>query len=376
MSDNLLIHGENLEALRWLEGQYKGLVRCIYIDPPYNTGWDMIQYKDSVSSKRWLTMMRERLEVMHRLLRIDGTIWISIDDNECHYLKVLCDEIFGRKNFISDVIWEKKSGYQCDARWFSNNHDHILVYAKEREIKKWPTNATRGLALMPRTDDMIARYSNPDNDTRGPWFRGNLRAPHAYSLGHYDVTTPSGRVVPACNRRPWLVSKENLDKLIADNRIYFGPNGSNVPAIKKFLSEVQDGVPSKTIWTRDEVGDTSQAKKEAIALNPKDVFNTPKPERLLYRIIYLATDPGDIVLDAFAGSGTTGAVAHKLGRRWIMVERGDHCITHIVPRMQAVVSGADQGGISEAVGWHGGGRYEIVSMDGVDTIGLLAGALP
>jgi adenine-specific DNA-methyltransferase len=355
---NLLIHGDNLIVLKELEKDYTGKVKCVYIDPPYNTRKKLIHYNDKFGHSEWLNMMRPRLEILRRLLRDDGSIWISIDDDECHYLKVLCDEIFGRKNFIANVIWQKKCAAQNDARYLSDTHDHILVYAKDASsanARKW---------LLPRTEEMDARYKNPDDDPRGPWMSGDLSVKSYSAACDYPIKTPSGRVVQPPAGGCWRVSKIRFRELIADNRILFGKDGSNVPSIKRFLSEVQQGTVAKTIWLRDEVGDNKKANREVKVFNSNEVFQTPKPERLLQRILHLATDPGDIVLDCFAGSGTTGAVAHKMGRRWIMVELGDHCHTHIVPRLQQVIDGTDQGGISKDVEWTGGGGYRYIHNDG------------
>lgn len=366
--ENMLIFGDNLLALQSLatDPKVKGKVKCIFIDPPYNTGSAFEHYDDGMEHSLWLSMMRERLELLRELLSNDGSIWISIDDNEAHYLKVLCDEIFGRRNFVADVIWQKKYSPQNNAIWLSDSHDHIVCYALNKEI--WRP------VPLPRSEEMDARYKNPDNDPRGDWKasdftigltsgqRGAQFARTGYSPNLYEIVTPSGRKVSPPNGRCWLTSEERFKELLEDNRIYFGPDGSNVPAQKRFLSEVQAGSVAKTIWLRDEVGDNQEAKKEVTVFNNKNVFATPKPERLMQRIIHLATQPGDIVLDSFAGSGTTGAVAHKMGRRWIMVELGEHAHTHIIPRMQKVIDGSDQGGISQAVGWKGGGGFRYFKL--------------
>ena len=357
MTTNILIKSENLIALKALENDYTAKVKCVYIDPPYNTKSCFKHYDDSMEHSLWLNMMKERLKILHRLLRIDGTIWISIDDDECHYLKVLCDEVFGRKNFVANVIWEKKYSPQNDAKWLSDSHDHILVYAKCIDLKQWERNVKKGLNLLPRTEEMNARYKNPDNDLRGLWKSDNLSVKSYSASCDYPIKTPSGRMVNPPAGACWRVSPEKFKSLLKDNRIWFGLNGNNVPSLKRFLSEVQDGIVSKTIWPRSEVGDNQEAKREVISFNSKDVFTTPKPERLIQRILHLATDPGDLVLDCFAGSGTTGAVAHKMQRRWIMIEMGPHAETHIIPRLQKVIDGKDLGGISDAVNWKGGGEF-------------------
>jgi len=362
IDDNLLIYGDNLLGLKALERDYTGKVKCIYIDPPYNTKSLFTHYKDNLEHSLWLNMMKERLVVMQKLLRNDGTIWISIDDDECHYLKVMCDEIFGRKNFVANVIWEKKYSPQNDAKWLSDSHDHVLVYAKNMDFKQWGKEIRRGLNLLPRSKEMDARYKNYDDDPRGSWKSDNLSVKTPSQKDIYPIQTPSGREVWPPPGTSWRASKQKFQELKSDHRIWFGKTGDNVPSLKRFLSEVQDGTVAKTIWFRTEVGDNQEAKKEVIKINSKDVFTTPKPERLIQRILHLATNPGDIVLDSFAGSGTTGAVAHKMGRRWIMIELGDHCHTHIIPRMTQVIRGEDSGGITEQVGWKGGGGFEYCEM--------------
>jgi len=360
--ENLLIYGDNLLGLKALERNYTGKIKCVFIDPPYNTKSLFSHYDDSLEHSLWLNMMKERLIIMHRLLKEDGSIWISIDDDECHYLKVLCDEIFGRKNFISNVIWEKKYSPQNDAKWLSDSHDHVLVYAKNIDFKPCGKNIKKRLNLLPRSTEMDSRYKNLDNDHRGPWMSDNLSVKRITPKDIYPILTPSGREVWPPPGTSWRVSKQKFSELKSSNRIWFGKNGNNVPRLKRFLSEVQDGVVAKTIWFRNEVGDNQEAKKEVIKINAKDVFSTPKPERLIQRILHLATKPGDLVLDSFAGSGTTGAVAHKMKRRWIMIELGDHCHTHIIPRMEKVISGEDQGGISEQVKWKGGGSFNYCEL--------------
>lgn len=346
----MLIYGDNLLALKALEQDFAGKIKCIYIDPPYNTGNAFEHYDDSLEHSLWLSLMRPRIDLLHKLLSEDGSIWISIDDDECHYLKVMCDEVFGRSNFVNNVIWEKKYSPQNDAKWLSDSHDHILVYAKRKE--QWRPN------LLPRTEEANKRYKNIDNDPRGSWKASGLDVKTYTAEYDYPITTPSGRIVYPPKGYCWRVPKRRFQELVEDNRIWFGKEGNNVPAIKRFLSEVQSGMVSKTIWFRTEVGDNEEAKKETKDINETEVFATPKPERLIQRILNLTTNPGDWVLDSFLGSGTTAAVAHKMGRRWIGIELGEHCHTHCLPRLQKVVDGADQGGISKTVNWQGGGGFK------------------
>jgi adenine-specific DNA-methyltransferase len=353
--DNRLIFGDNLLALKALEAEFAGKVKCVFIDPPYNTGSAFTHYDDGLEHSIWLSLMRDRLEIIRRLLAENGSLWITIDDNEAHYLKVLCDEVFGRVNFIASVIWRKNYAPKSSAKHLSVDHDYILIYAKSENA--WKPN------LMPRSDKQDKAYKSPDNDPRGLWKTSDLSARNPYSLGIYPVTCPSGRIIEGPPKgRYWSISKVKLLELDADNRIWWGKNGDSIPQFKRFLSDVKQGVVPQTIWPYEEVGHTQDAKKEIVALFGEDVFGTPKPERLMKRVIEIATNPGDLVLDSFAGSGTTGAVAHKMGRRWIMIELGEHCHTHIIPRLQKVIDGEDQGGISKAVNWQGGGGFRYYRL--------------
>jgi adenine-specific DNA-methyltransferase len=302
--------------------------------------------------------MRDRLELLYRLLSDDGSLWITIDDNEAHYLKVLCDEIFGRKNYVTSVVWEKDKGRRSDTA-FSTSHDYILIYTRDQE--RW--SKTRN--LLERSEDQIKRYRNPDNDPRGPWLQGDNSTAKSSSEGsRFPVTLPSGRVVRPPPSRGWSFSRETLERSLAENRVYFGANGDGMPIIKRYLSEVQEGVVPRTWWSADDTGHNQEAKRDHLNKLLPDVepFPTPKPERLLRQILTIATNPGDLVLDSFAGSGTTGAVAHKMGRRWIMVELGEHFHTHIIPRLKKVIDGEDPGGITEAVHWKGGGGFRYFEI--------------
>ena len=353
-SQNILIKGDNLLSLKSLQQDFQRKVKLIFIDPPYNTGNAFPHYDDGMEHSLWLGLMRTRIDSLYKLLSPDGSIWITIDDDEGHYLKIMCDEIFGRYNFVANVIWEKKYSPQNDAKWLSDSHDHILVYAKNKST--WRPK------LLPRTEAMDRRYKNPDNDPRGLWKAGDLSVKTYSATTDYPIVTPSGRVTNPPAGYCWRVSKIKFNQLVNDNRIWFGKSGNNVPAIKRFLTEVKEGSVTKTIWFRSEVGDNQEAKKEVKKFNSKDVFSTPKPERLIDRIIELGSNIDDWVLDSFAGSGTTGAVAHKKGRKWIMVELGDHAETHIIPRMKQVISGKDKGGISKSVNWKGGGGFKYFEL--------------
>ena len=354
-SENMLIHGDNLLALKALEQDYAGKVKCIYIDPPYNTGSAFEHYDDNLEHSIWLNLMRTRLELIKRLLHpTEGSLWISIDDDECHYLKILCDEVFGRSNFISNVIWQKKYSPQNDAKWISDMHDHVLVYAINKNI--WRPN------LLPRTEEMNKRYKNIDNDSRGPWKSSDFLVKTFNSKTVYDIKTPGGRTVSPPPNRCWIVSEEKYFEMLEDNRIWFGPSGNNVPSIKRFLSEVKQGKTPVSVWLRDEVGDNQEAKKEIIKLFPGETFDTPKPERLIERVLTLASNKGDIVLDSFLGSGTTSAVAHKMNRRHIGVELGNHANTHCLSRLKKVVDGNDGLKLSEELKWKGGGGFKFYNL--------------
>jgi adenine-specific DNA-methyltransferase len=357
--DNRLIFGDNLLALKALEQEFTGKIKCIYIDPPYNTGSAFTHYDDGVEHSIWLSLMRDRLEILRRLLTDDGSIWVNLDDNEHAYAKVLLDEIFGRVNFVANVIWQKTHTRE-NRTDISTVHDNILVFAKDR--LKWQLIRNP----LPTSEAQLERYSNTDNDPRGDW--ASLPAHAKAEKGRrqaqfFTITTPSGRAIDPPAGRCWLYTEERFAEMVADKRIWFGESGNNAPRVKKFLSEVQAGLVPSSIWMHTEVGTTGAAKAQLTALFPGETpFSTPKPEQLIERVIQIASNEGDLVLDSFAGSGTTGAVAHKMGRRWIMVEIGEHCHTHIIPRLKKVIDGEDQGGISKAVNWKGGGGFRYYHL--------------
>ncbi|MFE3837573.1 site-specific DNA-methyltransferase [Pseudogemmobacter sonorensis] len=356
--DNVLIHGDNLLALKALETDpnVRGKVKCVFIDPPYNTGSAFEHYDDGLEHSLWLGMMRDRLEILRNLLSEDGSIWITVDDNESHYLKVVCDGVFGRTNFVANAVWQKKYTVANDAKWLSDNHDHVLIYALDKP--SWRPNR------LDRSAEMDARYRNPDNHPKGPWKATPLHAKSGSAKAEkFTYTFKNGRTwSPPPGTYPRF-SPETLERLDQDDAIWFGVNGDAAPSRKTFLSELTtSGPPSPTVWLHSDAGNNHEAREEVKKFNPADPFATPKPERLISRIIDLATNPGDLVLDSFAGSGTTGAVAHKMGRRWIMVELGEHAKTHIVPRMTKVIDGQDKGGVTEAAGWKGGGGYRFFRL--------------
>ena len=365
-SQNMLIHGDNLLALKALESKYAGQVKCIYIDPPYNTGSAFEHYDDNLEHSQWLNLMQPRLELLKHLLSNDGSIWISIDDDEGHYLKVLCDEIFGRNNYVNTVIWEKKYAPQGNAQWFTDSHDFVLVYAKNKTT--WCPN------LLPRSNSMNAKYKNPDGDPKGPWRpdnatislsggqRGAQYARTGYCENIYELKAPNGKTYLPPQGRCWYYPEKRMMEAIAEGKIFFGKDGQGAPQLKRYMAEVKQGATAMTIWKRDEVGDNQEAKREVRSFNSESVFATPKPERLIERILTLATNPGDLVLDSFLGSGTTAAVAQKMGRRWIGVEMGDHAYTHCKVRLDKVIAGQDPGGITKAQNWQGGGGYRFYEV--------------
>ena len=343
---NRIVQGDNLVALKALLPYYAGQVKCIYIDPPYNTGNEGWIYNDSVNSPlirewlgkavgkeaedlsrhdKWLCMMYPRLALLRQFLREDGAIFISLDNNEIQALRYVMDEIFGATNFITTVLWQKVFAPKNTARHFSEDHDYVVVYARNANV--WRPN------LVPRSDEAKGRYKNPDKDPRGPWTSGDLQARNFYSAGTYPITCPSGRVIPGPGSGMyWRVAKEKFLELDKDGRIYWGAKGNNMPRLKRFISDVKDGVTPQTLWLHSEVGHTQEAKQELLAVlnfqTSAEVFITPKPTRLIQRVLQIASSPGDLILDSFAGSGTTGHAVLKLNksapdsksRRFIMVE--------------------------------------------------------
>ncbi|MDO9610619.1 MAG: site-specific DNA-methyltransferase [Serpentinimonas sp.] len=364
-SDNLLIQGDNLLALKALIPFYAGRVKCIFIDPPYNTQSAFEHYDDKLEHSQWLTMMYPRLVLLRELLAEDGSIWVTIDDNEAHYLKVLMDEVFGRKNFIANVIWQKAYGPKSNASLLSGSHDHVLTYAKSFD------NASFG--LLSRSDEQTAKYKNPDNDPRGLWKpenssisllsgqRGKQYAKTGESENIFPIVSPTGVTHLPPKNRCWVFNRSKYELLKADGRIWFGSDGNGRPSVKKYIAEISQGVMPQTVWLHDEVGHNQESSREIRALFADEPFATPKPERLLQRIIHLASTSGDLILDSFLGSGTTAAVAQKMGRRYIGIEMGDHARTHCIPRLQKVIAG-EQGGISKDVGWQGGGGLRFCTL--------------
>ena len=348
---NLLIQGDNLEALKALLPFYQGQVKCIFIDPPYNTKSAFEHYDDNLEHAQWLSMMLPRLQLLQELLRDDGSIWVTIDDNEGHYLKVLMDEVFGRGNFVANVVWQKRYSRE-NREAIGDVHDHLLLYARSPEKFKAARNR------IPLDEQQAKIYRNPNNsketDPTLRW-RGLPMTAQGYRPNQmYVIVAPNGTQHSPPAGRCWSTIESEYLKLRGMDRIYWGKDGNAQPSVIRFLSEVEGLVPW-TWWPHEEVGHTDEAKKEANEMFGGDIsFATPKPERLVQRILHIATNKGDLVLDSFLGSGTTAAVAHKMNRRWIGIEMGEHAATHCLPRLQKVIDG-EQGGISKAVNWQGGG---------------------
>jgi adenine-specific DNA-methyltransferase len=347
--DNLLIQGDNLEALKALLPYYAGRVKCIYIDPPYNTGSAFEHYDDNLEHSTWLSMMYPRLELLRELLAEDGSIWVTLDDAEAHYFKVIGDEVFGRSNFIGNIVWNHSVQSKGYSGKLSIHHNHILAYRK---------SSCFVLLDKPRTEEHNVNYSNPDNDPRGPWRAGDVRNSLVRPNLMYDITTPSGKVIKH-PPKGWRFSRTRFDAELAEGKIVFSKDETRI--IRKIYLSDQEGRVPESLWFAQDAGTTREANKEVQAILGSVAFETPKPEQLILRILEISTVSGDLVLDSFLGSGTTAAVAHKMGRRWIGIEMGDHAVTHCLPRLQKVIDG-EQGGISEFVGWKGGGGFRIVML--------------
>lgn len=355
---NMLIQGDNLEALKSLLPYYAGRVKCIFIDPPYNTKSAFEHYDDNLEHSQWLAMMYPRLVLLRELLSEDGSIWVTIDDHEAHYLKVIMDEVFGRKNFVANVVWQKKYSPQNDARHFSDMHDHVLVFSKNINIYT--------LNGLPRSHKQNKAYKNPDDDPRGPWKttdstcnKSKKERPNLY----YEIVNPfSGEKIFPLETRVWRYSRDVHEQKEREGQVWWGKTGKNkVPSYKTYLANVKQTMVPSTIWFYDDVGHNQEAKREQLAIESVSPFTTPKPERLIERILHIATNPNDIVLDSFLGSGTTAAVAHKMNRRYIGIEMGEHAVTHCIPRLQKVIDG-EEGGISKSVDWKGGGGFQFYRL--------------
>lgn len=355
-NDNLIIQGDNLQALKALLPFYTGKVKCIFIDPPYNTQSAFEHYDDKLEHSQWLSMMYPRLVLLRELLAEDGSIWVTLDDRESHYFKVLMDEVLGRSNFVANVIWQKRVSPANDATHFSSDHDNIIVYAKQKS--NWVLNR------LERTEGHNSHYKNPDNDSRGNWnsvtYTGNktrIERPNLY----YGIRNPNtNEMVFPPDNLTWRYGEDTHMKNEEENLLYWGKLGtSKSPRLKMFLENASAVVP-RSVWSAAEAGSTQLSMTEQKSIFTT-AFGTPKPELLIQRILHIASNKGDLILDSFLGSGTTAAVAHKMNRRYIGIEMGEHAQTHCVPRLQKVIEG-EQGGISKALEWQGGGGFSFYTL--------------
>lgn len=364
--DNRLIKGDNLLALKALEAEFAGKVKCVFIDPPYNTGSAFTHYDDGLEHSIWLGLMRDRLEIIRRLLADDGSLWITIDDNEAHYLKVLCDEVFGRGCFVTSFIWKKVDSPNDNKVPITPDHEYVLCFTKTPGLRPFKQKVDASI---------LDAYRKPDAESNKPYRDRLLKKNGKNSLRSdrpsmfFPISAPDGsEVLPfhddgreAC----WALGQKTVNELIAKKELIWkqrdGVSGSRwVPYTREFAPDSPTR-PFPTIW--NDLDTTRQTKSHQKAIfGENDVFATPKPEDMIERVFAMSTNPGDLVLDSFAGSGTTGAVAHKMGRRWIMVELGEHCHTHIVPRLQKVIDGQDPGGVTQATGWQGGGGFRYYEL--------------
>jgi len=353
---NAVINGDNICVLNDLHQSFDGCVSCIYIDPPYNNGEKYKYYNDAHSHDEWMKKMRLILVSLKPFLKEDGSIWISIDDGEVHYLKVLCDEVFGRKSFVSTVIWQQRNTRE-NRKALSNNHEYILVYSPNPNAFRKKRN------LLPVSEEVISRYDNPDNDPRGSWqsITANVQDGHAVASQFYEIVAPNGKRHNPPKGRCWVYNKQRMAKEIASNNIWFGRDGNGVPRIKKFLANSNKGIVPETLWLSSFAGTNKDAKTHLHQLQIYDsaLFDTPKPELLIKRIIEIASNKGEIIMDAFLGSGTTVSTAHKLGRHYIGIECNKDTCDYVIERMKKVVDG-EKGGISKDINWKGGGAFDLV----------------
>ena len=358
--DNLVIRGDALNALRSLgrlpefAREYLGKVKLAYLDPPFNTQQSFLQYDDALEHSVWLTMMRDRLLQVRDLLAPEGSVWVHCDDSEQHRLRCVLDEIFGPDRFVATVIWQKR--YSRDNRpAIGQVHDYILVYAPLGGDWKHHRNRI--------TREKASQYRNPNNDPRGRWRPIPMTAQGYRANQMYEIVSPSGGVHTPPKGRCWSMIRERFDGFLAEGRIYFGQDGAGQPNVIRYLDE-DEGLVPWTWWPHEEVGHTDEAKKEILERFPDaPPFDTPKPERLLQRIIHIGSNAGEIVLDPFLGSGTTAAVAHKMGRRWVGIEREAATIeTYALPRLRNVAAGRDAGPVTEAMGWEGGGGFRLLDV--------------
>jgi len=358
--DNLLIRGDALNALTSLAqlpefaSEYLGKVKLCYIDPPFNTQQSFLQYDDNLEHSVWLTMLRDRLTQINSLLAPEGSVWVHLDDSEVHRARSVLDEVFGTGAFVTTIVWQKRTTKE-NRPAFSSMHDYIHVYAPLGGAWKEHRN---------KLTRQAGGYSNPDNDPKGEWASIPFTAKGIRKNQMYTVTTPAGvSYTPPFKNRCWAATEPEYERLLAEGRVYFPDNGKGKPRIKQYQWE-DEGVVPETWWTAPDCATNDEAKRHIHELFPTDPeFATPKPEQLLQRIIHIASNPGDVILDCFLGSGTTAAVAHKMGRRWVGIEyEADTVSTYVLPRLRQVITGDDQGGITDDTGWEGGGGFRVLDV--------------
>ena len=366
MRKNIIAIGDGLDVLEALSSKTSILdagIRLVYIDPPFNTQGNFRQYSDAMERSMWLSMMRDRLAALVPLLAEDASIWVHLDDSEVHRARAVMDEVFGEHAFVASVVWQKKTTRDSRAA-FSSNHDTILVYSPSGP-KKW--KVSRNLLVK---DDV--RLRNRDDDPRGPWSDAPFTAPGFRKAQQYNIVTPTGQILSPPRGRSWYATEKTYLDLLADDRIWFPKGGDGSPRLKLFSQQLRGLVPF-TVWGAADTGTNDDAKRHLMGMFPNyEVFDTPKPESLLERIIHIATNPGELVVDIFGGSGTTAAVAHKMGRRWVIAERNPETVLNfLLPRLQDVVDGNDSGGITEDLSWNGGGTFEVIHVSPL--LGALTG---
>jgi adenine-specific DNA-methyltransferase len=354
---NVLAIGDGLDALQALTAEtriFSDGIRLVYIDPPFNTQVNFRQYRDTMERAMWLSMMRDRLMAIRPLLAEDASVWVHLDDAEVHRARAVMDDVFGEDAFVASVVWQKKTTRDSRAA-FSTNHDTILVYAPSGPIK-WKTSRN----LLARDN---ARLLNRDNDPRGPWSDSPFTAPGYRRAQQYDIVTPTGQLLRPPRGRSWYATEPTYRALLADGRIWFPKGGDGSPRLKLFAHQVRGLVPF-TVWGTSDTGTNDDAKRHLMAMFPRqEVFDTPKPESLIERIIHIGTNPGELVVDIFGGSGTTAAVAHKMRRRWVVAERNAQTVIDFMfPRLHRVTIGADPGGVTETTSWAGGGSFEVIHV--------------
>lgn len=354
---NVLAIGDGLDVLEALTSRttvFDGGIRLVYIDPPFNTQVNFRQYSDTMHRPKWLSMMRDRLSALRPLLAEDASVWVHLDDSEVHRARSVMDEVFGEDAFVASVVWQKKTTRDSRAA-FSPNHDTVLVYAPSGP-KKWKTSRN----LLVKED---LRLLNRDDDPRGPWSDAPFTAPGHRRAQQYDIVTPRGQTLKPPRGRSWYATEQTYLDLLADDRIWFPKGGEGSPRLKLFAHQLRGLVPF-TVWGAADTGTNDDAKRHLMGMFPSvEVFDTPKPESLLERIIHIATNPGELVADIFAGSGTTAAVAHKMRRRWVVAERNTQTVLNfLLPRLQLVIDGKDPGGVTESTSWAGGGDFGAVHV--------------